>query len=451
MMKRSPKDIREAAKQLDFKIPLEEGNPCYVDTEKGRGGVFYNQLYKKMGFDISTFPNVSLPERGHTLFCGHVGCGKSTVLRRLKIELNKRGLFYVVFIDVLEVLDINNLQYPDLLMALANNLLQQLKDDEIEVDSGSMKKLQSWFKEKIITNEKVKSFAMEMKTVLNAVAGISSLTKIFGKIVNSFKIGTTDKEELRQVIVNHFSEFADAFHELIAAVESEVGKKNLGLKILFIVDGTDKMSKDDSRRFFIEDSNQLKSVKANFLYGAPIHLFYSDVQVRQSFDHFMLPMIKIADRDEAKNRDGYEIMRKIVLLRADISLFDNPGTFEIPGTIDKIIEYSGGSPRELIRILKNAYSYATDKFTEEAVMKGINSIAMDYERMLLPKGPRYYELLHNIDNGRGVGEHSDIIEDLLFNLAMFEYNDNVGLFWRANPVVRLLENYRTALGSDKDK
>ncbi|MEO5361568.1 MAG: hypothetical protein H7843_14175 [Nitrospirota bacterium] len=434
MMIRSPKDIRDAARQLDFKIPLEEGNPCYVDTEKGRGGVFYNQLYKKMGFDISTLPNVSLPESGHTLFCGHVGCGKSTVLRRQKTELNKRGLFYVVFIDVLETLDINSLQYPDLLMALANNLLQQLNEDKIKIDSGSMKKLQSWFNEKIVTSEKIKSFTSEMKTGIKAEAGIPLLTRFFGITTNSLRRSTTDKEELRQVIKHHFSEFAEAFHELIAAVESEIVKRNLGQKVLFIVDGTDKLSKDDSRRFFIEDANQVKSVKANFLISTPIHLFYSENQVRQGFDNFMLPMIKIADKDGAKNKDGYEIMRKMVLLRADISLFDNPGTFENPGTIDRIIEYSGGSPRELIRILKSAYTYAADKFTEESIVNGIDSLAMDYKRMLFPKGPRYYKLLHNMDIGKDAGEDSDIIEDLLFNLLMFEYtDDNFDLFWRTNP------------------
>lgn len=148
-----PKNIAEAARQLDFSEPLESGDPRYVYTEKGRGVLNYNQLYKKMGFDISTYPDVLLPESGHTLFCGHIGCGKSTELRRLKIDSYINELFYVVFIDVAMELDTNNLQYPDLLMSLANKLLEKLENDKIRIDSSHLTKLQWWFSEKIIKNE----------------------------------------------------------------------------------------------------------------------------------------------------------------------------------------------------------------------------------------------------------------------------------------------------------
>jgi hypothetical protein len=441
-----PKKIAEAARQLDFSEPLEFNDPRYVDTEKGRGVVNYNQLFKKMGFDINSTPDVSLPESGHTLFCGHIGCGKSTELRKLGERLNRSGLFYVVFVDVALELDTNNLQYPDLLMSLANRLLENLKKDDIDINPVFLTKLQSWFNEKIVQSETTKSFATELKTGIEVKAEIPFLAKLFGKVTNSLKMGTTYKEALRLVIKNHVTEFADAFHLLINAVESETKKKGLAEKVLFIVDGTDKLSGKDSVSFFIEDANQLKSIKAHFLYGAPIHLIYSANQVQQRFKYFILPMIKINAKDGTKIRDGYEVMREIVLRRADVSLFENPGTFETPGTIDKIIEYSGGSPRELMRVLKNAYLFAEDKFTEAAVSEGINRLASEYKRMFAFKDASYFRILAAIDNGIDVDRGSEKVEFLLFNLALFEYDD---FFLRSHPVIRLLEAYKRAVENFK--
>ncbi|MBF0556256.1 MAG: ATP-binding protein [Nitrospirae bacterium] len=433
-----PKKIAEAARQLDFSQPLEFNDPRYVDTEKGRGVVNYNQLFKKMGFELTNTSDVSLPESGHTLFCGHIGCGKSTELRKLGEKLKRRGLFYVVFVDVALELDTNNLQYPDLLMALAYRLCENLKNDDIEINSVFLTNLQSWFDQKIATSETTKRFAVELKAGIEAEAGIPFLAKLFGKLTNSLKMGTTYKEALRRVIKNHVTEFADAFHLLINAVESETKKKGLAEKVLFIVDGTDKLSGEDSVSFFIKDANQLKSIEAHFLYGAPIHLIYSGNQVQQRFEYFILPMIKITAKDGTKLRDGYEVMRKIVLRRADISLFENPGT------IDKIIEYSGGSPRELMRLLKNAYLFAEDKFTDEALNNGIADLATTYKRMFAFKDASYFRILAEVDSGIEVDMGSEKVEFLLFNLALFEYNN---YFWKSHPVVRLLDSYKRAVES----
>lgn len=435
-----PKDIVEAARQLDYSLPLECDDPRYVDTEKGRGDINYNQLFKSMGFDFSTSGLPALPDSSHTLFCGHIGCGKSTELRKLGEKLSSCGLFYVVFIDIARELDANNLQYPDLLMSVTNRLLEQLKKDNINIQSVFMSNLILWFDERIRVNEAINGFAPELNSSVELDTGINSLTNVFNRLANSFRMNSTYKEGLRQLIKNNFTEFADAFHLFLTSVENETKKMNKGQRVLFIVDGTDKLSRADSVRFFIEDSNQLKSIKSHFLLCAPIHLFYSENQVQQRFNYFILPMIKIATNYGKKIRAGYEVMREIVLRRVDMSLFEDPGTFEHPGVIDMIIEFSGGSPRELMRILGYAYLHATDRFTKDTVIKAINNLATDYKRMLAPKGQKYYRLLFNIDNGIDiVDEDCGAIEYLLFNLALFEYD---GLFWRSNPVIRVLENYK---------
>lgn len=64
------------------------------------------------------------------LFAGHRGVGKTSELLRLKAILEKpegdRQGFIVVFCDVSDSLDVNDLDFPDLLVCIASELQKQL-------------------------------------------------------------------------------------------------------------------------------------------------------------------------------------------------------------------------------------------------------------------------------------------------------------------------------------
>ena len=64
------------------------------------------------------------------------------------------------------------------------------------------------------------------------------------------------------------------------------------------------------------------------------------------FRHSILPMIKLETPDGARKVEpGYAALRELLLKRADTSLFDSTET------IDYLIQYSGGNPRELLKLL----------------------------------------------------------------------------------------------------
>jgi len=129
----------------------------------------------------------------------------------------------------------------------------------------------------------------------------------------------TYKEELRTVIRNSFSEFVQAFQQLIDAASDKVSENNKGRAILFIIDGADRLSGHDSENFFIRDAHQLLQLRGNFIYCAPIHLIYENNQVQQVFANiFKLPMIKIEEKEpRVENSAGREAMMEIVYRRAD--------------------------------------------------------------------------------------------------------------------------------------
>jgi len=437
-----PQDMWEVNANLNFDLPLAEDDPRYVDSEKGRGKFSFDEMYRTLGIAVKQKELRAPTDKSYNLFCGHRGCGKSTELRRLARDLHKDNLFFVVFLDSLEALDINNLYYPDLLLALANKLLEKVSEARIEIDGALLVKLNQWFTEKILHTDKLKEFSTEVSAGLEMGTGIPFLAKLSAALTNKIKTGATYKEEIRDVVKNSFSEFASGFNDLIAASEMAINKTGKGKKVLFIVDGADRLGDTDSQRFFIKDVYQLQQITAHFIYCAPIHLLYEGNQVQQLFNQFILPMIKIypAKDSTAKYEEGYEVLRQILYMRADKKLFESEKV------VDLLIENSGGNPRDLLRLLQYAFRKSDQEiFTMAAVDEAVHGLAMDYRRFLNMED---YEILYKIDRGEIADGNSEQIRRLLYNLAILEYNSG----WRrAHPIIRHLEGYKKVADAAKHR
>ncbi|MFH1136328.1 MAG: ATP-binding protein [Pseudomonadota bacterium] len=435
MAYKTPDTIWEAAQKLSFNEPLDPDDPRFVSTEKARGDFSISRQLKAFGVDPETNTLRFEPERVYSIFCGHRGCGKSTELRRLHRRLNQPSLFFVVFLDVLVDLDPNNLQYSDALMAMAKRLFARLIEEQIPIKQVFLVNLQTWFGERIEQHDDVRDFAIELKAGFQVETGLPWLAKLFAGITNALKTNSTHKETLRRIVKNSFTEFSSAFNMLIRAAEAAVQDADQGRKILFIVDGSDRLSSEDARRFFVDDVYQLQHIESNFIYCAPISLIYEGIQVQNAFnDKIVLPMIKLHDQDGGvKIPAGYDALRKLIFRRADKTLFDSRRT------VDYLIEYSGGSPRELLRLLHYTYQNAdNDKFDRPAAEKAVRQLAVDYRRILDHDD---YPLLCRIDRA-GEEANSDQARRLLFNLALLEYNS---FWWKSHPVIRTLPAYQHCL------
>lgn len=426
------RNMLEVIQVLDFNEPLEGGDPKYVRTEKGRGEFSFKNLLSDLGVDVENEILSAPLDKSYNLFCGHNGCGKSTELLQLSDYLGERNIFFVLYLDCVKELDHNNLNYPDIMVAIAKRLLQELQESNIKIKQIYIQELNEWFSEKILKSEKLRDFALEIEAGMGAQASIPWLAKLFAKLTGKIKTGATYKEEIRREVRNSFSDFAASFNQLIKASESELKKKGKARKLLLIIDGTDKLRDDDSQRLFIRDVDQLMQIQANFIYCAPIQLLYEGYEVQQKFDHYTLPMIKIYHKNSSeKYQPGFEVMKKMIYKRIDKSLFEDESVAE------QLIEFSGGNPRLLLRLLKYARRASDMKqFRQKDVDKAIYDLKMDYWKFIEPED---YEILYKVDKGEIVGGSSEQIRRLLLNLAILEYNSG----WRrSQPVIRSLKEYK---------
>jgi len=131
--------------QLSFEDPLDAEDDRFVPTESARGEFSFNALLKPYGVDPKTNVMKFVPVGVYSLFCGHRGCGKSTELRRIHTRLDRPDLFFVIFVDALKDLDINNLSYADILLALAKTLIDRIGEAGLTIDQVHLSRLEKWF------------------------------------------------------------------------------------------------------------------------------------------------------------------------------------------------------------------------------------------------------------------------------------------------------------------
>jgi len=420
--------------KIEYEEALPAGDPRYVDTTTARGSEkTFSRLARKFGWDPASHLFFA-PTEKHALFFGHIGSGKTTELRRYAQWLNDSNRFYVVEVDVLAKLDRNNLQYTEALMAMAESLLERMVKDGYSLDEGDLQPVRDWFAKAVNTHSSSHELTSELKTGLEAGGGIPGLVKLFAGFTAAFKTGSSHKNEWRQEIRNRFTTLADAFNKLIGSAEAQLKKKDRAERVLFLVDGTDKMRGQDTLQFFVQDAEQLLAIRTLAIYTAPLELKYDGRMGGKLDADMVLPMIKLFERDGQRCEAGWTALNKLLLLRADRRLFATDDDVAV------LVAHCGGHPRELLRLLKYCCEFADDRIDDTVVRRAIAQLAADYRYFVKPAD---YALLAGIDTTPEQGGNDEAAQQLLHRLALMQYND--GAWRRSHPVVRTLEGYKLAL------
>ena len=418
-----PRDIWDVNATLQFDEPLNgDQDPRWVDTHDARGGAILDRLTRALGVDMRTCQLRKAPESGYYLFCGHRGSGKSTELRHISNRLNKPNIYHVVLADAALELDVHNLRYQDILFHLAGKLAESLDKKRVHIEPVYLQNLYDWSREHVEIQETTHNFEAEAKA--GTGVNISLVAKLLAQINTKSSTNVEYKDRLRSTLRNYFSDFANTFNDLIA-----VAQRELGQRILFVVDGTDRLGEDDARAFFTTDIYQLQQVRGLFIYCAPIRLAYqSNAQGSDFSKVFHLPMIRVEKKDGSPDHDGLDAMRQMLLRRAHEGLFE-------PGVADYLVQHCGGHPRDLLRLLQSAFSHAeSERFDMDGARRAVRDLSSDFRRILKPAD---YPHLARVDIDE-TPDYPDRSQWLLYNLALLEYND---FYWRSHPAIRETSAY----------
>ena len=375
-------------------------------------------------------------ERLYILYGGHRGCGKSTELRRLQRQLHDPKRFYVVAIDAEVELSIHNLRYTDVLLSVAQKLFEQLERDQIEIDKIFLDQIEEWFSTRIV--QRIKRFDAHLRVDAGAETrvGVPGLAWLSSKLLAQIKAGSDYREEIRREVHSSYGELLRPFSNLLIHAEQRIKAKNLGRKLLFVIDGTDKLNQDDARRLFIDDIHQLQAVSGNFICCAP--LIFLNTSPGSDFFIYRLPMVKLGEKGDEYDPQApaAQALRTLSYKRVDSRLFRDQSA------LDELVAASGGHLRDLIILLAEALAEAQGVIGIEHAQRAVKRLSDAYRRLVQPED---WILLAEIDANNGEYTPSDERSlRLLYHQVLLEYNS---FWWQCHPAVRSLEAYRSAVAA----
>jgi hypothetical protein len=359
-----------------------------------------------------------------TLFSGHQGSGKTSTLNKLAADPEIKQKFFVVQFSIKDELNIADLTYTDLLVAMGARLYA-VAENALRLNDKLKKDLDDWSAE--VSHVWTKTDQAEAKVE----GGIGAF---FLKATGLLKTGFEDKREFRQKFEPRVPQLIDIINRIIAAVETYPKAGNQ--QVLLIIDDLDKPPVDAAMDLFFSKGTILAQPQCKIIFTVPTSLLYSGQYnvVKRSFgEPFILPNFKIMEQNGGRNDLAWERMREVVLRRLDKELI-------AVQALDDAVEMSGGVVRELVRIIHSAASRAVatnaNSTQQPHVEQAVDKLRMEYSFTLTRQ--EYIDILRQVHETKLLrSDDEKPLLDLLHNLFILQYPNGPG-WYGVNPIVHKL-------------
>ncbi|MEL6717391.1 MAG: hypothetical protein AAFP82_01610 [Bacteroidota bacterium] len=445
--------LEEVDQAVQFNEPISPDHDFFTNFSDLRGGFEERLIYKNLNVSTKggtfTFNSAINANNKSLLFLGGMrGTGKTSELAKYAKNLDHSNCFFIITCNIDKELDMNDVEYMDILIFQLEKLTARLKEKNIKVDKGIIGKMEKWFQER--TREIVKSLDMEtgieVGVNMDKTGLLSNLLGIFG----NWKVGVKGSRELsnsiRTTLKNRFPAFAKVFNQYLQEVNFSIREKNIGKEVCFIIDGLEKtMSTETRRKIIIEESNRLQQIDAYTIFTLPIELMKERQLLNQFSNVEAFPFVKLLNRDNSTIVPAWERYLSFIQKRIAADLFEDKEV------ILKVIYYSGGSPRELLRILELAAFFSDEeqnKITHIAMDKALQRLANQTAQYLTePMLEKLQQIKVCNESNAPLPAFDEVMQEMLEKILIMEYND--GNYKRANPILELSNIYQQRVGQVK--
>jgi hypothetical protein len=398
-------------------------NTLYVDLDKVRGSTGVVPILEQH-IRLASSPTSQV-------LAGHKGTGKTTELFLLKQALEvQEPKFFVVMVRSDDELDRNDVDFPDLLIAVIRQIAVQLREAGIELKDSYLKSRFDWLKSRL--GQKIDLEAAELN------AG-------FGKLNIALKGSPEAREMIRKCLDPDVGNWLAAANDLISAAELELTAKGYeGLVVL--VDDLDKMvlrpldgGHTTASHLFINRAAQLTGFACHTVYTIPLSLAYSHHEgtISSTFGVVpVVPMVKVSKRppENKPHKPGLDRMKEMVEARLTSIGATVDNVFK-RGVLTDLVKLSGGQPDVLMQLIRDAMARSQDLPLSGSVLDRVRvERQREYARFLRREHWPVIESVRQTGSLQRSDQNEDVIRELLDSRAVLQYV-NADAWYGLNPLV----------------
>jgi hypothetical protein len=435
--------LSEVDNAVRFDLPIPANHPFYTDFAEVRGDFEDRMIYKALNVSPKNFVFDAKANQGNKaliFLAGMRGSGKTSELAKITARLHRPEAFFCITCNLDTGLDVNNMEYMDILVFQLERLFEELKmRGGITLETPIIKSLQDWFGERVKEANKLIKQEGGLEIELKAeTPSLFSFLSLAAKLRANFTGTRENADKLRTVLKNNFRDFAGKVNEFFEYVNSKILRQNrMAQELLFVVDGLEKVATKALRhKIVVEENNRFRQIKANTIFTLPIELM-GEAQRLYAQSNTVITFVKLRERDGRECAEAVAKFMEFVYKRIDAKLFDSEAT------VRAAVLYGGGSPRELLRVLEYANLYANEdqgRIDRQALDKGVKKLASQTSQYLTKDDLETLKKLHQANQKGEPEPYGPHYQDLMEKLIVLEYND--GTYKRVNPVVEEAELYK---------
>jgi hypothetical protein len=402
----------------------QEDSKYYIDFSSVRGGHVIEDLKKTIAFFSPNQPTCQL-------FAGHIGCGKSTELQRLKVELQRED-FHVVYFNSHKYLEMSDVDISDIMLAITHRVIESLENVGIRLEPSYFQRL----------------FA-DMKSIFMTPVDIHlKLSFLIAEVSTRAQASREERNKFRNFLEPQIGKIIEEINSEILKPGIEQLKTKGKKGLVVIVDSLEKLDnvakpwkRPQHEYLFIDRGMLLSSLDCHLVYTMPLSLRFSNEygNLTNRFpDPKVLPMVRVKSREGAVCKEGLQKLRSMILARAFPDLIDEhrlskvTEVFDSPQTLDHLCHASGGHIRILLRLLNTCIH---KEMKLPITRHSLDLVITEYRSgRLLAIDHHEWILLAQVVKNKTV-TRDDRYQALIRSMFVYEYRDSVGPWFDINPIL----------------
>ena len=415
---------------LTLNIAEPEDKKYYIDFTSVRNANLVNELIRTIKLS---------DEHTCQLFTGHVGCGKTTELLRLKAELEKSN-YHVVYFESSDDLDMSDVDITDILLVIARKITDSLAEVGLNISPSYFKKLFGGVKDFLTTDIELDKAEFSI-----------GLAKISAKSRGSKKL----RNKLRDYFESRTDSIVESINnEILLPAEKQL-KDNGKAGLVVIVDNLDRIisrivtaSRTQPEYIFIDRGEQLIGLTCHLVYTIPQTLRFSNdaalLENKFGLSPKILGMIPVKSRNGKSYSKGIKLLKQMIMTRAYPDLPSNEAfknvneIFEDEKILNSFCIKSGGHVRNLLRMVFSCLQKQDPPITKEIYFEVLQEFKNE---LTIRVEEREWDLLRDVMKTQNVAGEREY-HTLLRSMFVFEYRDDNGAWFGINPLLKDAEQLK---------